>query len=238
MLISEIHRYFKVLVNKLDTLNYLNFEPEEIDLLLNQAMFRIIEQRAYGTNPKNESLEETQKRIDDLKNIVKSYSTSTFTTNTDNKLNGKFVNLPTDYRHAIHEECLITYSDCNSVTRTKRVPIKPITHDRYNTIINDPFNKPYEDLVLRLAHAKVAATEVFELLSDGVFTVTTYYLRYLQTPTSMQYGTTYSTPTTDVECVLGEHLHREIAEAAAKIAIETIESPRIATYPQLQRETE
>lgn len=238
MSISEIHQYFKLLVNKMDTLNYQNMLPEEIDIFLNQAMFKLIENRAYGTNPKGESLEETQKRVDDLKNITFSYSTSTFTTDSNNKTNGKFVSLPSDYRHAIQEECLITYTDCNDISRTKTIEIVPITHDKYNRIKKDPFNKPYEDLVVRLPYAKVNNLETFELITDGTYTITTYYLRYLNTPTSMQYGTTYSTPTTDVDCPLSEHLHREICELAAQSVIETIESPRIQTFPGLVKTTE
>lgn len=233
-----MHNYFELLTNKGSSLSGLSFEPEEIDMYLNQSMFRFIEQRAYGGNPKRESLEETQKRVDDLRNLIKSYNTSTFTTNSDNKVNGKFVNLPTGYRHAIQEECLITYNNCNNISSTKRVDVVPITHDRYNKIKKDPWNKPYEDLVIRLSHEEVSSNEVFELITDGSYTVTTYYLTYLKTPAEMRYGTTYDVLTTDVQCELSEHTHREIVELAARIAIETIESPRVATYPQIQKETE
>lgn len=229
-----MHQYFKVLVNKADSLNYMNFEPEEIDLFLNQSMFRFIEQRAYGNNLKNESLEETQKRTDDLRNIITSFSTSTFTTNSFSKPNSRFITLPSDYRHAIEEECLISYTDCNNITATKRVEVVPITHDRYNRIIKDPWNKPYQNMVTRLSHS----TELFELTTDGTYTLTTYYLRYLKTPVEMRYGTTYSTPTTDINCELSEHTHREIVELAAKSVIETIESPRVVTYPTIQKDTE
>ncbi len=61
---------------------------------------------------------------------------------------------------------------------------------------------------------------------------------YLRTPVSMRYGTTYSVPTTDINCELSEHLHREIVELAVKSAIETVESPRIQTYPQIAKDTE
>ncbi len=241
MTISEMQIYFKLLLNKLDSFNYQNLEPEEIDVFLNQGMFRLIEQRAYGTNPKGETLEETQKRVDDLNNITNTFVSSTFITGTGNDLNqpnGRYVALPTDYRHAMEEECLITYLDCNSISSTKRVPVKPVTHDRFNKIKKDPFNKPFEDLVLRLSHSRVNSSQVFELVGDGVVTLTTYYLTYIRTPLSMQYGSTYSTPTTDVNCELSEHLHREICELAARSVIEIIESPRIQTYPQIARETE
>lgn len=238
MSISEIHTYFKVLLNKLDSFNYQNLEPEEIDVFLNQAMFRLIEQRAYGNNPKRETIEETQKRVDDLNNITNPYSTTVFSTDSYNKTNGKYVTLPIDYRHAMQEECTISYTDCNGVTQTKKIPVKPVTHDRFNKITRDPFNKPDENLVLRLAHSKVNGNQVFELIGNGSVTFTTYYLTYLRTPVSMRYGSTYSTPTTDVECELSEHLHREIVEMAIRSAIEVLESPRVSTYTQIVKETE
>lgn len=244
-----MHIYFKILLNKLDTLNYQNLLPEEIDIFLNQAMFKFIENRAYGLNPKGDSLEETQKRVDDLRNIIFSVTTTStsFTTTAENKPNGLFVPLPSDYRHAIEEECTISYTDCNGVTRTKRVEVVPITHDRYNRIKKDPFNKPYEDLILRLGYASTGTTAdaaagnsspSFELLTDGTYTITTYYLRYIATPIEMRNGAEYSTPTTNQGCVLSDHTHRELVELATQAAIETIESPRIQTYPSIVKTTE
>lgn len=233
-----MHTYFKILLNKLDSFNNQNLEPEEIDVFLNQTMFRIIEQRAYGPNIKGETVEETEKRVDDLNNITNPYSTTTFFTDSLSKTNGKYIELPSDYRHALQEECLVSYTDCNGQTQSKRVSIKPVTHDRYNRIVRDPFHKPFTDLIIRLSHSKVNNKPVFELITDGSTTLTRYYLTYLRTPVSMQYGSTYSTPTTDVNCELNEHIHREIVETAVKAAIETVESPRVQTYPQQVKDTE
>ncbi len=262
MLISEMHQLYKILMNKMDTLNYPNFEPEEIDVILNNEMFKLIEQRAYGNNYKKLSVEETQKRVDDLRNITVDYSVSPLATLTANKPNGVFVNLPSDYRHALEEDCLVWYTDCNGVGYTqylaqvaaavaagnppprpslspsKRTPVMPITHDRYNKIIRDPFNNANDDLVLRLPYQEVNGVDSLELLTDSTYTIITYYLRYLRTPISMRYGTTYSTPTTDVQCELAEHLHREIVEAAVRNTLENVESVRYNSQNQIIKETE
>lgn len=229
-----MHTYFKIKVNKLDSFNYQDLLPEEIDVLLNQEMFKIIEQRAYGTNPKRTGVEETQKRVDDLRNITLGFSNSVFTTSALSKPNGSFVTLPADYRHALQEDCLITYTDCNGDTQTEVVPTVPMSHDRYDRIVWDPFNKPFEELVARLPYQ----ANSFELVTDGTYTLTAYNLRYLRTPVSMQYGSTYAIPSTDVNCELSEHIHREIVESAALTALENVESPRIRTYPSLERDTE
>ena len=240
MTIAQMHQLFKIMTNKVDSLNYPNLEPEEIDSLLNNESDKIIEQRAYGNNSKRTGVEETQKRVDDLRNITNNWAVpqvNMFTT-LDNKPNGIFTPLPTDYRHALSESASILYTNCHGSSAKKAVRVDPITDDRYNTIILDPFNKPYQDLIVRLPFQIVNSQEVFELITDGTYTILQYNLRYLRTPVRMQYGTTYSTPTTDVNCELAEHLHREIVEATAYQYLENIESPRFNTQQAIIKGTE
>ena len=70
MTIVKAHQEFKFRCDKLDALNYPNFFPEEIDLILNNAQQRIIKQRYGLSNNKRQSFEETQKRTEDLKNVT------------------------------------------------------------------------------------------------------------------------------------------------------------------------
>jgi hypothetical protein len=224
MTVAQMHIEFKIGLDKVDSLSSPNFIPEEIDIILNNAQEEFITQRAYRNNPRQQGVEETQKRIDDLKNIVSNYSTTTFVNLASNKPNGVFVNLPTNYRHALQEEVIVSYTDCTNTTTTGIATIKPITHDRYNKLIRDPFNKPTNTVVLRLAIEKVSTQERFELICPS--TITTYNLRYLRQPQAIRYGTRYQTPTTDLNCELSDHTHREIIAIAVKNTLEDIESPR------------
>lgn len=225
MIVLEFHNEFKIGLDKVLSLNAPGYTPEEIDILLNNSQEEFIEQRAYGTNPKGRGLEEDQKRRDDLRELIKNYTTTVFTNTTNSKTNGSFITLPSDYRHAIQEEVNITYKDCNNDSRTKIVPVSPVTHDRYSKIINDPFNKPYQDEVIRLDYEG----EVFELITDGTFTLSNYFLRYLKEPVRIRFGTKYQIPTTDVNCELSAHTHREIVAMSVLKALENIESQRWRT---------
>ncbi|GAH17195.1 unnamed protein product, partial [marine sediment metagenome] len=69
MTLAEMHIQFKLGLDKTDSLNYPNFEPEEIDLWLDNAQGRFVKTR-YVHNNKSETFEETQKRTDDLRTIV------------------------------------------------------------------------------------------------------------------------------------------------------------------------
>ena len=229
MTVKVMQEEFKLGVDKILSLNAPGFTAEEIDTLLNNAQEEFIEQRAYRTNPKGTGLEEDQKRRDDLRALIKNYSTTAFSNTANNKPNGKFIALPVDYRHSIQEEVTINYIDCNKDTRSKVVTVTPVTHDRYNKIVNDPFNKPYEDEVIRLDYEG----NVFELITDGTYSLTKYFLRYLKEPRRIQYGTQYVIPTTDVDSELASHTHRELVSAAVTSALENIESNR---YPTKKRE--
>lgn len=232
--IANWHLQFKIGYDKTDSLNYPNFLPEEIDVFLNKAIERFIEQRAYGTNSKKEGLEETQKRLDDLRNIIKNYTTTTFTNTVNNKPNGVFITLPEDYRHAIQEDIKINYTLCTGTLTNKIAKVIPVTHDRYNRIIEDPFNKPYEDQIIRMGYEG----NTLELITDGNTTVNTYYLRYIKTPPKVQYGSTYSTPTTDVDCILADSCHFEIIDIAVDLALENVNSNRLATFDNVVKTNE
>lgn len=238
MTISQMHIDFRLLYDETNSYSYPSLLPEEIDRYLNIAQQRIIEQRLYGNNVRREGAEESQKRVDDIRNLIKNYSTTTFVTNSDNKPNGVFVQLPSDYRHADQEDIIINYTDCTGTAATKQVEVVPLTHDRYNRTIKDPFNAPYEDLIYRLPYGKIGTNDFFELITDNLTSVNTYVLRYYKEPVSMQYGSTYSTPTTDVNCELAEHLHREIIEEGTKVALENVRSDRMQTTQALQNQTE
>jgi hypothetical protein len=228
MTVDGMHTRFKLELDKVDSLAMPNLLTEEIDDALNIAMDLFINQRAFGVNLKRETLEETQKRTDDLRNLTKNYRVAPAIPTIDNKENGVFVTLPQDYRHAIQEEAVITYTDCNNTTKTKTVKVKPITHDRYNKIKEDPFNKPYNDEVQRLPFSN----NTYELLTAAGETVNTYILRYLKLPLLIdkaQIQTPLGVPGTGV-IELATHTHNEIVKLAVGNTLETIESPRSQTY--------
>jgi hypothetical protein len=222
MTVADMHYRFKIGLDKVDSLSSPNFIPEEIDIFLNDAQDQFIAQRAFRNNHKREGVEETQKRTDDLRNIIDNFSTTTFTNNSDNKPNGVFITLPATYRHALQEEATVSYNDCTGTATTGNADVVPTSHDRYNKIKRDPFNEPDEETVYRMGFE----SDLFELVSEANVTITNYSLRYIRIPQTIRYGTQYQTPTTDVDCELSEHTHREIIALAVKNALEDIESPR------------
>jgi len=128
MTVAEMHISFRFGMDKLDSLNYPNFEPEEIDLLLNQGQERFIKQRYGITNTKRTSFEETEKRTEDLKEIllqavITPTANSTQVNNGFNiTTNSVFCTLPSNHWFTIWERAIINSDRCNTTSITLYIP--------------------------------------------------------------------------------------------------------------------
>lgn len=231
MLISEMHQSFRFGLDKMDSLNYPNFLPEEIDLLLNQAQDRFVKQRYGINNIKKQSFEETQKRTDDLRKLIRDIVvTPNLNTFTNISENAVFVDLPSDYWFIIQERAAMSCNTCNDITLsivvdevTTLVPgkwaeVRPIQHVEFDKTLNDAFKAPDYDKVLRLMY-----NDKIELIPSSVCKIKAYQLRYIKQPNPLNI-------ITPVNCELAEHTHQEIVDEAIKIALEGIEAKRTQTF--------
>lgn len=241
MTVNEMHLQFKVGVDKTDSLNSANFTPAEIDIYLSDAQEQFIEQRAYGNNFKRESVEESQQRVKNLQSIVKNAQITPLAFQVNNKPNGLFVELPTDYRHALEEEVSLTYLDCNGQSQTTRVPVVALSHDKYGKTITNPFSKPNINKVYRLPFGRFNNAEHFEIISSPGYTINTYYLRYLKNPAKINLAARIIPPATTPyglsqgtdQGELVDEAYREIIRMAVRNALGDIESTR--TQESMQR---
>ena len=240
MTLEEMHLQFKIGVDKTDSLNSANFTTAEVDIYLSDAQEQFIEQRAYGNNFKKESVEETQQRVKNLQSITYNTAITSFTSNSNNKPNGVFIDLPADYRHALEEEVEVTYTDCNGISKSSRIPVIALSHDKYNKTIANPFSKPNINKVYRLPFGRFGGTEHFELISGTGFAITAYYLRYLKNPKKINLANrSLPVPSLTSATSVGEladEAYREIIRMAVRNALGDIESPR--TQESMQRITE
>ena len=208
-----MHTEFKFLMDKIDSASNPLFLETEIDRLLNIAQDKFVTKRAFGNNPRRTSFEEDQKRRDDLRTLIVQSNLTAIDDPINAKPDSQHFSLPDDYRHAINEEALLYAEETG--TNYRRVSVKPITHDRYNKIIDDPFNKPHKNTVYRLGFGDDG--NICELVHGEDQKISLYYLRYLKEPLQIASGQA---------CILPDHTHREIIRMAVVEALEGIESPR------------
>jgi hypothetical protein len=195
--IIQMHLAFRLNLDKSGKLELPAFEPEEIDFWIYSAIVKL-EKTRYTGSDKNLSFEETLKRSEDLKTLVQdAVITPSYSGN-----NTYIANLSTlvDKWFILGEEVEITYTKLgNSTTSSKRQGVTKCTIDTYRSKLDDPYSEHrlhYEEAQpLRLIYQNTV-----ELISDGNYTITKYYLRYLKKPqrvNSLQ--TAYTSATANIE---------------------------------------
>lgn len=132
--------------------------------------------------------------------------------------NGVFLDMPSNFLYAVEEAAKI-------IGNTKESWIRPVKHDEYLANINNPYKKPYKDLVWRMDISRsqiaegtdiLATSKRSELILDGISSLDYYRVRYLSTPPPIvvdEFG-----ESNQRHCVLDETLHREIVDEAVLIA--------------------
>lgn len=228
MTIQEMHLEFKISLDKVDSQAYPEFLDGEIDYYLNEAQDRIVKQR-YGTNNiYRKGFEESQKRTDDLKNLIRSKfcSITQSTAYTSLGFNVYEANLSvlyndkaktvlsTDeylfYLKSMAEACV------GSCCATNKVRL--IQQDDLTEIAADPFNRPTpKDQIVFFENGNLM------IWTDDTSVVQNLFVTFLKIPVKMDLGTYGGTET---DCELSEHMHKEVVQMAVGIALENIESQR------------
>lgn len=222
---QEFLDQFALQYDEINSLGAPHLEPSQIGALLNKVTEDLIILK-YGpkSNRLGEGFEETEKRIQDLGELVAYKTYTTFT-------NGFFPNsynvtLPntlitvnsTDYSDVfwlpIYEGVTTNTLNCKrDAYVTARV--EEAKHTPLDILLKDPFSKPFlkndDAKVLRLRNG----SRVHTLLTDGTFTIASYKIGYIKKPTPVN----LTTALTDQVSQLAEHVHRELVDETVKFAL-------------------
>ena len=204
----EMQSAFEYELNKYDEVGII--KSDVIFYWLNTAAIQYAE-TIYSNN--NQSVEETQKVTDILKNLIKEVdiSTASYTF----RPNSYQATLPTDYLHALNEEVEIVPTNGES----KRVHITKVTSDTLDMELNNPYSPHF----LHYDSAKplrLFNKDVVILISDGNYTIPTYYLRYLKYPKEISL-TDHDVEYTDFPA----NVHEDIVKLASVLLRESVGVP-------------
>lgn len=127
MTVQEMHIGIDFLLQKVNSNITKTFRPEEKDWALNEEVIRFINQKSSSTsNPKKTGLEETEKRYDDIRNLI---TTTGINGNPPllcypRDTNSVFSYLPADYFTLINDRSL-TKNLCGLPYNNSNVPVTP-----------------------------------------------------------------------------------------------------------------
>ncbi len=153
-------------VQKIGSFQVDNLLPEEIDHELNLAQRRFIKQRYSNlSNAKRQGFEQSQKRLDDLRNLLEdyffhlpSYMGAIYTSTSYNDIFAYRVKLPTDYMHLINVRAKI-FEDC-----TRPIKFKETIGDNYYLRI--PLTPPERGYVLTEIQLATSSGQMSAVKSD------------------------------------------------------------------------
>lgn len=217
MTIAEMHLAFNLGADSVATLGYPGAEPEEKDFFLNRAIERFVKTRYSGNNPGRKAVEESQKRIDDLRTLVLKNATSH--TNVLQIASNEWVYpLPqtggTDrpYLLLLGSNIKIDRDNCGVLVAPpyRKIRTKQVTHDQLETFLDDPYHVPdYDECFI------ITEGQDLHIFTNGSYNVKEVNITYLTYPDKVS----LSTPT---NCNLPAHTHQEIVDLAVRLYVGSI----------------
>tara|TARA_Y100000361_G_C11121576_1_gene323517 strand:+ start:486 stop:1214 length:729 start_codon:yes stop_codon:yes gene_type:complete len=233
MNIEQMHLAVQQGVDKINSFQADTLLSEEIDFELNKAIDKFINLKYGKNNVYGKGFEESQKRIDDLKELVVTEKLEI--KYDDVSVNNSFVyasdTLPTDYRYLIKTLVTTAYErSCTPLSKREQQLQDPITNqvrklgslkivqqDDIHTLLNDPFNTTKKSKPLGIFEdGKI------HIYTNDIFIIANLKLTYIKNPSKVSLSL-------EVDCELSEHTHQEIVDMAISSILEGISDPRYKT---------
>tara|TARA_R110000772_G_scaffold109993_7_gene213408 strand:+ start:240 stop:962 length:723 start_codon:yes stop_codon:yes gene_type:complete len=231
MTIAEMHLEYKIFRDAIDSSAYPEMLDEEIDITLNEAMDRIVKTRYGKNNLYRKGFEESQKRTDDLKELVVSRFPNLSLVSQYTSIGkrvfqadlspGGLYNDAAQTSSATEEYMFYIKADVLTVSANcptgKRSSINLVQQDDLYAIQGDPFNSPSVSNPVGFFEE---GNLFVQTSNDG--TVSNLLITFIKRPIRMDLSTL-------TDCELSEHLHKEIVQMAVDISLENLQSPRVQT---------
>lgn len=208
MTVQEMHYKVDQKLQKVGSFIYQDYEPEEIDIRLNDAMYRFILSRMESFyNIQKKGLEETQQRIDDLRTIIKR--------NVQLTRNGDSFQLPPDYKYYVRFNAKIRVNPCgqaDSESPLKTERIRPVESKHHDTK-NPYFIHRHTDTTGTIQGNEITPKVHEKSILESV------YLDYVREPQDINLSL-------NQQCELPKDTHFRIVDLAVEELLHEVESNR------------
>jgi len=116
MNVGQMHVAIQQGVDKINSLQADMLLPQEIDIELNKSQTRFINTKYGKNNIYQKGFEQSQKRIDDLRSLVKEYSAPvTYKEEYNNTISVDTFKLPLDYLYLVNQRSELFSDDCKQM---------------------------------------------------------------------------------------------------------------------------
>ena len=226
MTVSEIHKAFKVIMDKnAEAVAFGGcpaFLPEEIDLFLNQAFIEIVSNKFTGQNILQVPFEGSVKRVADLEGLVKTDTNISLTAipNTNVLTLDDFSNSDT---RMFYVTSILHFNNSSSICVL-------VSHEDARRFLKTYNNDPWIDTPVSTLENNRLKIMIDTYTMEPPYTMDITYVSFPPRIDSTE-------PTTDITVVPDRVLY-EVINRAVIIALENIESRRIETKAQINNLSE
>ena len=213
-----MHYDFKSKFNKIDSQSYRNLRVPEIDWILNEAQELFVKMVAKPREKNSLGFETSQRTIDDIRPVVKSYTGAVGATN--------ILALPPDYWFYLRARVIMEKGVCKNIPAVLRIQ----QHD--DEFEESPFNK--SSFEWREVNG-LFNSQGLQLFTDGTFTNKTVKMEYIRNLDYIHNAEDFRaggynlpsgvTLTGTQDCILPISTHKEIVDIAVLLASANIQSP-------------
>ena len=225
----EFERRLQLMDPELVRTNKLS--SDTIFSFINEAIDKFYKTRYSGINAKSEGFEQSQKRIDDLRNLIK---TASFTEEIINNGNIYTIELPEDYVLMLgdvagilptegNEQCWEMDEDGDYVV--KRADTIEATIENIDRQLNNSLSEHLLKYCTARPLKLIQGNQVI-LYTDGKYSVANYQITYLSKPQFLDSSNISNTEYTS----LPEHTHMEIVKMAVQLYLATKPMQHYSAY--------
>jgi hypothetical protein len=240
MTANEMANEFEIGVDVITSLGAPGYTDEEISTILSVGQENLVKRKyTRDSNKLRKGYEGSEKRRKDLSQLMRTVVPTISASQAGVFPNGTLYDLPSNLLYVTSEHVVTDIPLCvdgvESQTEYEQVEVIPKTHDEYNEHIRDPFNKPSKEEVWRMDFFDATAKR-HELITDGTFNISSYFVRYLKKPIDIVVDRV--TPGNQVDSELDDAMHREIIQEAVRYAVSIMKPNeyQIKQAEQLQTE--
>ena len=220
MLPLELHKRFKIAIDKEGISTVPSFTAIEIDYWINTSQDRLVNLKFTGSNPRRIGVDQDQKRIDDLSKL---YTTSQEELLVSEGVRGYDVytmSLPSDYMHLVSVDAGILIDD-------KRKEVQPIECTLEN--ISSKLSNSLSEHRSHNGDAKplqVMYSDSIKFYTDKSYVVEYASIVYIRKPSRVLYssGTELAH--------FPDYMWDEVISLATRLALSNTADSRYSTYAQ------
>lgn len=226
----ELQEAFEIEINKLDD-GLTKPKSTDTEWWLNRGLEKFYKTRYSGLNSKQKGFEQNQKRIDDLRTLVKVEKFTEI-----NKIsNSEYsVNIPEDYLILLGDRVGIQPSDGITIDCWSKIDDNYVikygdTIEATIENIDRQISNSLSEYHLKYAYArplKLIQNDNILLITDGKYKISEYIMTYLRKPIKIDLHKDPMAQYTDMP----EHTHSEIVKLAAQMYLENQKDERYTSF--------